>query len=169
MFQVGENVVYGNMGICRVGSVGTINMGNMAKDRLYYTLIPVFNAGSKVFVPVDSDKAIMRHALTKEQIMELLNSLLDIEPLWITDEKKREQEYKDAVNSCDCKRLFQIIKTIHFRKKKRLDDGKKVTSVDERYFQIVEDKLYGELAVALEIGRDKVEEYIKVFIEKNQK
>ena len=46
------------------------------------------------------------------------------------------------------------------RKEIRLAGGKKFTAVDERYFKSARDCLYGELAIALDIDVDDVEEYI---------
>ena len=49
MFEVGDYLIYGLNGVCRVEAVGTMEMSGMPKDRLYYTLIPVgmpaFHAG----------------------------------------------------------------------------------------------------------------------------
>ena len=53
-----------------------------------------------------------------------------------------------------------MIKTIYLRKQKRLQSGRKVTAVDAKYSHLAEENLYGELAVALGIGRNEVEGYI---------
>ena len=60
---------------------------------------------------------------------------------------------------------MKIIKTIRQRKQKRIQAGRKVTAVDAKYFHIAEDNLYGELAVALDIDRNEVENYIADAIE----
>ena len=44
---------------------------------------------------------------------------------------------------------------------KRLLAGKKTINVDERYMSSAEKFLYGELAVVMEIPRDKVSGYVK--------
>ncbi|MDE6168403.1 MAG: CarD family transcriptional regulator, partial [Acetatifactor sp.] len=54
----------------------------------------------------------------------------------------------------------RVIKTIYLRKQKRLQSGRKVTAVDAKYGHLAEENLYGELAVALGIGRNEVEGYI---------
>ena len=43
----------------------------------------------------------------------------------------------------------------------RAEDGKKVTEVDERYFRMAEDKLYGEIALAMHMEKSEVLSYIK--------
>ncbi len=165
MFQIGDNIVCGNSGVCTVEDIGTLNIGAVQKDRLYYTLKPVYETGGKIFVPVDNDKVVLRFILSKDQVTQLLGSIPQIEQLWIADEKKREQEYRNAVNSCDCGRLVQIIKTLYSRKCERIQNGKKVTAVDDKYFRIAEDRLYEELALALGISKSEVEDDVRQYIE----
>ena len=38
----------------------------------------------------------------------------------------------------------------------RLAEGKKVTASDERYFNMAEDKLFGELAIALGVEKSQM-------------
>ena len=49
---------------------------------------------------------------------------------------------------------------------KRKDAGRKVTAVDSRYYKIAQDCVYGELAVALSMSRESVEEYIGDLLDK---
>jgi CarD family transcriptional regulator len=83
-----------------------------------------------------------------------------VETLWVGDEKKRESAYKEAFRSCNPRDLVKIIKTIYARRKVRLEKGKKVTTVDEKYFRMAENNLYEELAIALSLEKSKVTEYI---------
>ena len=43
MFQVNDHVVYGNYGICVVKAIGSLEMDSVVKDRLYYTLEPLYS------------------------------------------------------------------------------------------------------------------------------
>ena len=43
MYQVNDHVVYGNYGICVVKAIGKLEMDSAAKDRLYYTLEPLYS------------------------------------------------------------------------------------------------------------------------------
>ncbi len=165
MFEVGDKVVYENDGICTIEKIGSLDISSVNKERIYYTLIPVYNKGSKIFIPVDAPKNL-RLAMSKKEVMALLEELPEIAPIEISDEKQREQEYKAAIRTGDSRRVIQIIKTIYLRKKKRRETGKKVTEIDERYFRMAEDKLYGEMALALSIEKEQVLSYIKKYLEK---
>lgn len=160
MFEEGTYVVYGNKGVCKVESVGTMKGKQMSRDTLYYTLAPVYMSGSRLYTPVTAMKTVMRKIMTKEEVTKLIEEISSLEQLWIPDEREREKIYKEAVRSCDCRELVRIIKTLYLRKESRLADGKKVTAVDEKYFHMAEEQLYGEMALPLEIDKAEVEAYI---------
>ena len=97
MFHVGEFVVYGSQGVCKVTDVGCLNLPGAPDDRLYYTLEPCHILGGKVFTPVDNQKAIIRPVISKDEAITLIDDMTDIETLWVPDERKRESYYKDAL------------------------------------------------------------------------
>lgn len=74
---------------------------------------------------------------------------------------------KEALQKYDCIELFKLIKCIYFRRKQRLDEGKKVTVADDKYMHLAEDMLYQELGVVLDIPKDQVLDYIIKEIEGN--
>lgn len=165
MFAIGEKVVHESDGICTVADIGTLDMEHISKDRKYYTLIPFYDRGSKLFIPVDASESL-REAMDEKAVRKLLESLPEIEPIEIQDEKRRELEYKAALRSGDCKRVIQIIKTIYLRQERRIEVGKKITEVDGRYFRMAEDKLYGEIALAMNMEKSEVLQFIKKYLEK---
>lgn len=158
MFKVGDYVVYGNTGVCRIEDIGPLSIGS--KDKDYYTLIPMYGRNSRLYTVVDSDKVVIRPIMTKQESDALIDEMEDIDALWIGDEKRREEIYKEKMKTCDCKAWVQIIKTLYVRKMDRLAKGKKVTSSDEKYLNLAEDNLYGELAFSLEMPKEKVGEFI---------
>ena len=160
MFEIGEYIIYGNTGVCRVGEVKKMAAPGSKDDQLYYALEPVYDKGCRLFTPVDNQKVKMRPVLTKKEADELIDQIKDIDILWVQDEKNREQIYKDAIRTCSCVEWVRIIKTLYLRKESRLAAGKKVTSSDAKYLHLAEDSLYGELSVVMGIPRDEMESYI---------
>ncbi len=162
MFKPGEYIHYGSSGLCRVEEITKLNLSGADKDRLYYRLTPLEGQGGTIYTPVDNKKVEMRRAMSTEEARELIDSIPEIEELWIPEEKQREQNYKRALNSSDCRCWIQIIKTLYRRKQSRIAQGRKITSTDEKYLKSAENRLYSELALAL--GRDKedMEQYITV-------
>lgn len=160
MFKKGQYIVYGNSGVCQVEDIVTMNMTGITKDRLFYVLIPSSQKGGKIFTPVDNEKIGMRPVMTQEEATQLIDGILDIEEFWVSNEKQREAQYKECIKSCDCREWVRIIKTLYLRKAARNAQGKKITSVDQKYLQMAEDFLYSELEIPLGIPKSKMEAYI---------
>ncbi len=160
MFNVGESVVYGINGVCRIESIGVLDMDGMPKDKEYYTLCPVFSNRSKVFAPVDNTRIVMRGVMSESEAKHLLDELPKLPELSITSEKLRECEYKEAIKSCDCYIIAKMLKTIKHRMNERIAQGKRVTANDEKYFRIAEDKLLSELSISLGKNKDEVKKWI---------
>lgn len=159
MFKIDDYVVYGGNGVCRVTNVGLLENSGINSEREYYTLEPVYESG-KIFTPVDNEKVVMRRIISKEEANELINSIPSIEVRWIDDMKDRESVFKDIIRNYDCKGFVKIIKTIIERKKQCMTNGKKLSTNDKNYLKRAQEYLCGELAIALNIPKDRVNGYI---------
>ena len=42
MYEIGQLIVYGNEGVCRVEEIGTPKISGVDKHRDYYTLAPIY-------------------------------------------------------------------------------------------------------------------------------
>lgn len=158
MFDVGEYIIYGTNGVCQVSSVGKLAISN--DDKLYYTLIPIYSKSSTVYTPVDNERVVMRRLISKEEAKKLVENISSVETIFVDDEKKREECYKQALRTCECTEWVKLIRTSYLRIQDRRNNGKKTINSDEKYLKAAEDYLYGELAIALDIDKDKVREYI---------
>ncbi|MCR5282109.1 MAG: CarD family transcriptional regulator [Lachnospiraceae bacterium] len=161
MYEIGDYVVSANEGVCKVTDIVTMAMPGRRDGKKCYVIIPEGQKGGKLYIPVDSDKHQVRPIMTKEEVDTLLEEMAAIEETWIESDKMREQIYKEAIFSCDPRRLVSILRTMYLRGNKRAAEGKKVTTVDERYFRIAEKNLHSELAFVLGISMDEVMELIK--------
>lgn len=165
MFEKGGYIVYGTTGVCQVEEITGLSMKGASGDKLYYVLRPCFQKGSTIFTPVDNGKITMRAVMSKGEAEALVERIPEIEELNEPDDKERERHYKEAIKSGNPGEWIRIIKTSYLRSRKREAEGKRATTVDERYFHAAEDHLYAELAVALEMGKDEVKNYIGQKIE----
>ncbi len=161
MFEKGGYIVYGTTGVCVVEDITSPDIKGVAGNRLYYVLSPCFQKGNRIFTPVDNEKVTLRAVMSREEAAALIDRIPEIEELWETDDKQREKHYKEAIRSCDPQEWIRIIKTSYLRQEERRAQGKKATTVDERYFRSAEDHLYSELAVSLEMPREEVKSYIQ--------
>ena len=161
MFEVGDYIVYGSNGVCLVEKVGPLESQIASKEKVYYTLSPCYVKRSTIFTPADNSKVLMRPVMTKQEGLALIDEIKEMDCLWITDEKSREATYKEALQTCEARELVKVIKTILKRKQTRIAEGKKVTATDEKYCHLAQERLYGELAVALEMKKEEMQEFIE--------
>lgn len=166
MYQKEELIMCGGHGVCRVVDIVGNPIDRLDREKKYYLLEPVFEKGSRVYTPVDSDKVLMRRIMTREEAEGLIARITEIETVWIQEEKTREQMYKEAIRTYDCDTLVEIIKTLYLRRQDRIHQGKKVLSCDEQYLRKAEELLYSEMSLSLSIPKEKVEEYITEAVER---
>ncbi len=154
MFELNEYVTHISGGICQILDITPLSIPGADKNRKYYVLQPIRGNGSKVFVPVDNDSA-MRKIVTEDEALRLIDEIPNIKEMTIDNEKLRETIYREAIKSCDLRSLVSVLKNLYVRRTKRIEEGKKTTATDDKYFKIAEENLYSELAFVL--GRDKKE------------
>ena len=79
MFEIGEYVVYGVKGVCRIEDITHIDISGADKNRLYYVLAPIGDANGKIYVPTDNQKIVIRRVISKEEAEKLIQELPEIE------------------------------------------------------------------------------------------
>lgn len=149
MYEIGDFVVKAGNGICRVEEITKLDISLATKDKKYYMLVPIEEAKTKLYIPVDKENNGIRRVMTKEEAEDLVGEIPQIEEAWIADDKQRETRYKEIIHRGEPRELVSVIKSMYTRKQKRSAMGKKSTSVDERFFKLAESNLYAEFAFAL--------------------
>lgn len=156
VFKIGDLIVYGNAGVCKVEEIGTPDLKSVTDDKDYYTLTPYYSNRSRIFTPCDNDRVIMRAVISPEEAGSIVDSIPESDVVEVLEEKRREDVYKGVMKECDCRRFVSLLKTIYIRKEKRLSEGKKVTASDEKYYNMAYERLCDELAVAMSVEREEV-------------
>ncbi len=160
MFEKGEYIVYGLTGVCRVSDITEMRTDALSASKLYYVLEPAAVNGSRIITPVEGNKNVMRRIMTSEEAYDLIDGIREIASLRVGDDKQRENCYKEALKSCDSRECVGVLKTLYSRKKDRLNRGKRMTEVDERYMKKAKENLFSELAIPLGITTAEVEKFI---------
>lgn len=156
MFSVGELVVYGGEGVCRVERIGPSTLSCADRNREYYTLRPIFHTG-EVTTPVDT-RVLMRPVMTMQEAESFLAALpqLDADAPGELNQRTAREHYQAVVSSFDCCRMAALLKMLYTKRDAARRSGKKVSQLDERYGKRAEDHLYEELAAALGIEKAAV-------------
>ena len=66
MYNIGDIIIYGEHGICRVAEIGPLKLGG-GQERRNYTLRPYYQPELVIYAPADNDGVVVRPPLTREQ------------------------------------------------------------------------------------------------------
>lgn len=160
MFQVGEYIVYGINGICRVEEIGP-SPYDPTDARTYYLLVPLNNpTRSTIYTPVDNDRVPMRRLMTKEEIDALLERFPVIELLSVPVEKQRREIYRSVIGALEPEGYVRIIKTVSQRRAELAAARKHFPATDLEYGRLAKHLLCSECAHVLGITEEAADNYI---------
>lgn len=162
MFKIGEYVVYGSLGVCRVKDLVTRKFEGLDAAHPYYVLEPLYQSGT-LYAPADNPKIALRQVIHADEANRLIDAIPATESKAFHSRSAQElsAHYEQALQTHDCKDLIELTMSIYNKKAALAQQNKKFGRVDEHFMRQAEDNLYGELAVALGIARDEVPGYIK--------
>lgn len=164
MYSIGDVVMYGTFGICKIASIEKRDF--MGEENDYYILHHVYNEKNTFYVPVDSEQAVSRlhKVCSTADVDELIGHMNSEAPIWIDNEIKRKEEYSRIIKGGDKKEIIRLIKTLYLRRNKLYSEKKKLRSFDENYLNTAENMLFEEFAYALDIDKSEVVDYIEKHI-----
>lgn len=162
----GDSVVYGTNGICTIEEISEMSFIAGASKSIYYTLNPVNNNGSAIYVPADNEKLMskMRKLMTKDDIDELLTGMRDKELAWESDRRFRTENFHEILVQGVTEDLLLMIRCIYLKKHELLADGKKLNVTDNNTLKAAEKLVQEEFACVLGINHDEVGDYIRKLI-----
>ena len=160
MYKVGQYVVYCGEGVFKVDSIGTLDLSGVSGDDTYYTLLSPFRAGSKVYALVGNEEGKLRDVITKKEAKEVLDNIALFDDVDVPNEKQKDEIYKKLIHKNDFRDLAKIVKTMYVKKVSKIAAGKKMTSGDDRYYRMAEERLIGELAIVLDLDRGEIKKTI---------
>lgn len=161
MFEIGQLVVYGTEGVCRVERMEKLRVGG--KLCRYYVLSPVYREGATVYVPAENGEltARMKRILSPEELDALLNGAREDAPLWLDDANERKSLYAKVLLSGDRRALMRLVRTLHRRRTALVSQGKHLRSGDDQALRDAERMLNGEFALILNIPQHEVPGYVQ--------
>lgn len=158
MFEKGSLVVYGQTGVCEVSDITEKALIKNQKH-LYYVLKPVYQPNNVIYAPVDSEKVLIRPVMTAKEADELISALPEISAKSGNADFTVE-DYREFLSTSDVRELAKLAANIYQKKKLARIQKKKLGFSDEKYLNLAESLLFGELATALSIKPDDIHSYI---------
>lgn len=149
MFSVGDHIVYGINGICRVADICP-SPYDQEDPRTFYLLVPIENPmSSTIYTPVDNAHVPMRRLMTKAEIEALAAAIPTIETLPIPTEKQRREIYRAVIGTLEPTGYVQVIKTVSRRRAELAAAHKHFPVTDLEYGRLAKHLLYSECAHVL--------------------
>ena len=164
MYQIGQKIVYGIHGVCCIVDLEEKKIDK--KTICYFVLEPIDQPGSRYYVPSENQAALakLRPLSTREELQSLLTSPL-AENVWIADENRRKQYYRELVSSVNLKAMIDMIRCLRLHRRQQMEQGRKFHQCDENFLRDAQKTLSTEIAMVMEIPDDQVDTYLQAVFE----
>jgi len=162
LYQVGELILYGGTGVCRVTEIVAKRFSRTEPEKLYYVLRPLYSSGT-ITTPVENGKVFTRPVISRDEAIALIDTIpsINAEAYHNSNLQQLESHYRNELESHDCRDLLRLTMSTYQKKVEREKAKLKFGAVDRRYMERAENLLFGELAVALDIEKDSVQRFIE--------
>lgn len=160
MYSKGDLIIYGKMGVCRVGDITVPPALRHGGDRLYYVLQPM-RESCVVYAPVNT-KVFMRPIVSAEEANRLIDAIPSRQADAYYNDRLQELvlHYEEALYQYGCEDLIALAMSIYAKKQEMHSQSLKFGLTDEKYLKQAEDLLCCEFSLALGIPEADVPEYI---------
>ena len=103
---------------------------------------------------------MLRALMTEAEAKALVASMADMEELAVENEKRRREEYRNALREGTPLSLARLIKTVYIRKKRNEKTQKRIYETDTEFDKTARRALLGEIAHVLGIGENDAQKII---------
>ena len=160
MYGVGQQVIYGIHGVCRI-----IDREEKRVDRKnipYWVLEPIRNPGARFYLPAENATALSKiRPLLDAQRLQTLILPENIPDVWIPEDNRRRQNYRQIVNGVDFSQILGMVVALHRHRLRQQENGRKLHMMDDNLLQDGWRILQMELSVVLQIPPEQVANYIE--------
>lgn len=160
MFSIGELVLYGAEGICRVIDIEELDLtGEPIK---YYKLAPESDRSSTIFVPTENSILTnrLKALLTEEEIRALVSEKDATEPVWTNSTNQRKMRYHEIVNSGDRRLLIGLVRELFARHRSVRGTGQRFPATDEHYYKLAQKILFDEFSRIIPLKKEEFLSFI---------
>lgn len=160
MYSVGDLVMYGIHGVCRITDLEERSV-NQKRIR-YFVLEPLEVSGAKFLIPADKEAVLakLHPVMSREELDALLHSSEVHKDVWIPDENQRKQRYRELISSGDRVALLQMVSTLHAHRKRQAAAGRKFHLCDDSFLRDAQRLLGAEFALVLGMDIVQTEKYV---------
>lgn len=165
MYQVGQQVVYGIHGVCKILDVEIKTVDR--KKISYFVLEPLDQPGARFYIPAENPVALKKISplMTGEELNALLSSVDKSKAAWVEDENQRKLRFRELIGSGDRKALLEMVCALHIHQAEQVKKGKKFHLCDENFLRDGEKLLCSEIALVMEKSPEEAVSYLYEYFE----
>ena len=156
MLGIGECVIYGSHGLCRVQDILVPSFLERGKEKEYYQMESAVNTGSVLYVPVDGAEDKVREVIAADEAKDLIEEIEAAPELELPEGKKAEPAIMEVIKRNLTDEMMSLVKSLRKIKAVREAHGKKFAALNEKYLNMAEKLLYTELAFSLKSDKDVI-------------
>jgi len=156
MLNVGECVIYGNHGLCKVRDILVPAFLEKGMEKQYYMMASAVDSGSVLYVPVEGAEDKVRDVMSADDAKSLICDIEEVDELDLPDGKKAEPEIVQIIKRNLADEMMSLVKSLHKIKAIREAEGKKFAAINEKYLNIAEKLLYTEMAFSLNTEKEVI-------------
>ena len=160
MFDIGDWVVYGIHGVCKIIGVEKQMVDHRRKP--FFVLQPLASKESRFFLPKDNPTALakLRTVLNQQQLQDILTSKEVEDDNWIEDENHRRQYYKDLITHGDRIDILKMVASLHRYKDSLAESGRKFHLCDDNFLRDAEKLISSEVALVMDLPMEEAKQYL---------
>ena len=160
MYKIGDLVMYGATGVCRVEAVSKEKF-SLEELQMYYVLQPLYQNG-RIYAPVENSKVYMRHIISEDDANELIDDMpsMEAEAVKCGSVQQLSKHYQSVIDTHDCRNLVQLAKSIRLKEEAANRQNKHLGQIDKKFMKRARNLLFEEFAAALNIKKSEVAGYI---------
>lgn len=165
MFKVGDLVIYATHGICEIDDISEKTMADVTQD--YYELHPLDDPSLKISMPVDRAKTVMQRIIKEKEARQLAKLFKQPAMRWIENNNQRANSFNAIIRKGDREEIAKVANTLLRRKRLLEMNDKKLSNRDTNILNTIQNNLFNEMAISLDMSYEAVEQKLKHTILEN--
>lgn len=161
MYRIGDLLIYGIHGVCRVTDLEKQIINK--QESVYLVLEPVEQPGARFLIPTHNEAAMAKlwPVLPAQELETLLRSHQIRRNAWISDENQRKQHYRDMVSRGNRESFLAALYMLYCHKKEQSAIGRKLHICDENFLKDAEKRVAGEISAAMNLDPQESRDYLR--------
>lgn len=155
MFRVGQQVIYGGNGVCRIEDI--VLRENALSGDLVKVYVIRLSSGLTSYIPVDSN-VFMRALVSAEEVHAVIEEFPSLETRSFsgTNSKALADKYRAIIARHDVREMLCLYKSLQQKIELARSVGKKSGAMDERFAGSALEQVIKEFAVVLDRPQDEI-------------